>query len=94
MIHVITLDTDLLLSLFLSWRSYKLILLRLKEVYGINRGYNILIAWLDALLWSAVRINRLTWLKEQFQRLGVSRRGNYTPDGIILNCIKVNSIVW
>ena len=73
---------------FLSWRPYKLILARLAAVHDIHRGY-VIINTVCRMYYCSAFCRSITWLKAQFQRLGLSRRGMYAPDGIIRNCIKV-----
>ncbi len=41
------------------------------------------------MLCACIFLYSLTWLKAQFGRLRLSRRGMYASDGIVRNCIKV-----
>ena len=74
-----------------SGRPYKLILSRLESIHGYRRRLDK--GFLDLLYVKSALLCSLSWLKNQFRRLGLKRRpesSRYTPRGVVKNCIKVS----
>ena len=69
-----------------SWRPYKLVLARLREVNGLERRY---IHTKNTALVIIFMPFSLSWLKERLKLLSLSRRTELRA-GIARNCIRVS----
>lgn len=83
---------DILTGYFYSWRSYRMILARLRIKHGVKRRWVAYIIRGHQIWNICTYYYSLRWLKYRFKMMGLYRRGDssLTPIDIVRNCIKVS----
>ena len=83
---------DILIELFYSWRPYKRLLAILYLKYHMKRRYQVIKLLANRLcIDNDCLVSSLRWLKNQFNRLGLSRRWPDPPEHQVRSIIRVRN---